>query len=351
MGGNDIRTEDFDYPLPQELIAQEPLERRDCSRLLVLRRDSEPGEGLQHRRFHDLPDYLSEGDCLVLNDTRVMAARLLGQKVPGGARAEVLLLGPGATEGQWRALLRRRRRFPPGTVIAIEGAGFSARVEAFTGDGQAILSMEASDEDVRQIMKDRGQVPLPPYIDEALEDPERYQTVYSESEGSVAAPTAGLHFTPELLSRIEEKGISLARITLHVGHGTFRPIREDRVSHHRMHSESYSITPKAAGEINDARFRGGRVVASGTTVVRTLESACGEDGKVIPGQGETDLFIYPGFHFRVVDLLITNFHLPRSSLLVLVSALAGRERIMAAYREAIRRKYRFYSLGDAMLIL
>lgn len=344
------RTEAFDYQLPEDLIAQEPLARRDESRLLVLRRDLPPGEGLEHRRFSDLPAYLKAGDCLVLNDTRVMAARLTGEKVPGGARAEVLLLGP-SSRSHWRALLRRRRRFPPGTELILAEGRLRARVVEFLPSGQALLEMEAPEGEVFSLMRSRGEVPLPPYVHRSLDDSERYQTVYAAEEGSVAAPTAGLHFTPGLLQTIQELGIRVARVTLHVGPGTFQPVRVERPREHRMHRESFRVPPEAAELVNSSRAAGGRVVAAGTTVVRTLEAACDQEGRLRPGAGETDLFIYPGYRFRCVGVMITNFHLPRSTLLMLVSALAGRERIMAAYREAIRERYRFYSFGDAMLIL
>ncbi|MGI9952661.1 tRNA preQ1(34) S-adenosylmethionine ribosyltransferase-isomerase QueA [Moorellaceae bacterium AZ2] len=341
-----MRVEEFDYYLPPELIAQEPVEPRDASRLLVLHRQD---GRLEHRRFYDLPRYLEKGDILVLNDTRVIPARLFGRKAGTGGRVEVLLLNPLGGD-RWETLVRPGRRVPPGTQLIFGEGELEARVLASTAEGGRVLKFayQGSWED---LLAKLGQVPLPPYIHRELPDPERYQTVYARHPGSAAAPTAGLHFTPRLLEKIREKGVEVAHILLHVGLGTFRPVKEEIVEKHRMHAEYYIVLPETAEAINNARARGGRVVAVGTTVVRTLETVATRDGLICPGEGYTDLFIYPGYHFKAVDCLITNFHLPRSTLLMLVSAFAGREKILQAYRVAVEEGYRFFSFGDAMLIL
>ncbi|GFN23194.1 tRNA preQ1(34) S-adenosylmethionine ribosyltransferase-isomerase QueA [Thermanaeromonas sp. C210] len=341
-----MRVEEFDYYLPPELIAQEPVEPRDSSRLLVLhRRDGR----LEHRRFYDLPQYLEKGDILVLNDTRVIPARLFGRKAGTGGRVEVLLLSPLGGD-RWETLVRPGRRVPPGTRLIFGQGELEARVLSTTDEGGRVLEFayRGSWED---ILARLGRVPLPPYIRRELPDPERYQTVYARHPGSAAAPTAGLHFTPRLLEKIREKGVEVASILLHVGLGTFRPVKEETVEKHRMHAEYYIVLPETAEAINKARARGGRVVAVGTTVVRTLETVATPEGRISPGEGYTDLFIYPGYSFKAVDCLITNFHLPRSTLLMLVSAFAGREKILQAYRVAVEEGYRFFSFGDAMLIL
>lgn len=365
-----MRTDSFDYQLPEDLIAQAPCEPRDASRLLVLPRGGDAGGGAPaHRAFRDLPSLLRPGDLLVVNDTRVMPARLLGRRAGGGV-AEVLLLHPAGAD-RWRALVRPAARLHPGRRILFgdpgpHGPPLAAVVEERFPEGEALLRFEVEAvggmDSPTDLLRRLGQVPLPPYIRDELSDPERYQTVYGREEGSVAAPTAGLHFTPALLEAVAAAGVSVARVTLHVGPGTFRPVRAERVEEHRMHAEHYRVHPEAAAAVAAARARGGRVIAVGTTAARTLEAAAlasaaaGDDGgddsgPVAAGEGWTDLFIYPGYRFRVVDGLLTNFHLPRSTLLMLVCAFAGRERVLAAYAEAVWHRYRFYSFGDAMLIV
>ncbi len=361
-----MRTDQFDYDLPRELIAQKPAEPRDASRLLVLRSDG----GLDHRFFRDLPGYLEAGDLIVLNQTRVLRARLVGRKEPTGGRVEVLLLRPVATSSagwseswEWEALVRPGRRLRPGAELVFEGPAATpgaavrrlyGRVTARTAAGGRVISFRpaVAGESFGGVVEALGEIPLPPYITRPLDDPERYQTVYSSAHGSVAAPTAGLHFTPGVLERLRDKGVAEARVTLHIGLDTFRPVREQNVEDHRMHSEWFEVPARTVQSVAACRDRGGKVVACGTTVVRTLEAAADPEapGLVRPGCGRTTLFIYPGYRFRVVDRVLTNFHLPRSSLLMLTSAFGGTERIMAAYREAARMKYRFYSFGDAMLI-
>lgn len=335
---------DYDYVLPPELIAQEPVEPRDMSRLMVVRRAS--GE-LEHRRFRDLVEYLDPGDLLVLNDTRVLPARLVGRKATGG-HVEVLLVKHLGGD-RWEALAKPSRRLPPGTELTF-GGRLRVVLEGYGSAQTRIVRLEA-DGDVWEALHAVGQVPLPPYIERPLADPERYQTVYARHEGSAAAPTAGLHFTEELFRRLDARGVRRAYVTLHVGIGTFRPVTVERVRDHVMHSEWYRVPPETAALVNETKAAGRRVVAVGTTSCRTLESAAAPDGTVTPGAGETSLFIYPGYRFRVIDALITNFHLPRSTLLMLVAAFAGKELTDRAYREAVERRYRFYSLGDAMLIL
>jgi len=330
---------EFDYDLPEELIAQEPLAQRDSSRLMVLHRDGD----LEHRRFHDLPEYLEDGDCLVLNDTRVLPARLLGTREGTGGRVELLLVeATGASE--WLVLAKPARGLKPGTGVVFPG-GLRAKVLRTGAAGERVVSFSGVP-DLMEALKDLGKVPLPPYIRREIQDPERYQTVYGCHEGSCAAPTAGLHFTPELLERVRQAGCHVARVTLHVGPGTFQPVRTERVKDHVMHFERYWVPGETARAVNEAK----RVVAVGTTSTRTLEASA-QGGRVAAGEGRTDLFIYPGYHFRVVGALVTNFHLPRSTLLMLVAAFAGTGRVMEAYREAVRLRYRFFSFGDAMLIL
>lgn len=341
-----MQLEDFDYNLPPELIAQTPLPRRDESRLLVLKRQTGV---IEHRVFRDLPSYLRSGDVLVLNDTRVLPARLIGRRARTGGRVEALLLrevGP----DEWEVLVKPGRRCPEGEELIFGEGKLTARVLSRTPEGGRIVSFSAAGGSFREVLDKVGRVPLPPYIHGELEDENRYQTVYARHPGSAAAPTAGLHFTPDLLARIKEQGVEITYLTLHVGLGTFRPVREERIEEHRMHAELYTVTPEAASCINAAKSQGRRVVAVGTTVVRTLETA-GRNGRVEAGSQWTDLFIYPGFEFKIVDALVTNFHLPKSTLLMLVSAFAGRERILGAYEEAVRRRYRFFSFGDAMLIV
>jgi S-adenosylmethionine:tRNA ribosyltransferase-isomerase len=337
-----MRVSDFDYVLPEQLIAQEPLPQRDACRLLVLDRTT---GSLAHRHFFDLPEILRPDDLLVVNDSKVLPARLFGRKTTGG-RVEVLLLRR-ITPESWWALTRPGLR--PGQAVHF-GATLAATVAAVEADGQCRLGFNQEGPALDEAIHLLGQLPVPPYIKTPLAHPEDYQTVYAREEGSVAAPTAGLHFSPELLDRLAGQGIEVARLTLHVGIGTFRPMKVDEVAQHHMHAEAFEVSPTAAELINRAQRSGRRVVAVGTTVVRTLEAIADESGQVVPGRGETSLFIVPGYRFRCVDALITNFHLPRSTLLMLVAALAGRDRILAAYQTAVESGYRFYSFGDAMLI-
>ncbi|MDT8436721.1 MAG: tRNA preQ1(34) S-adenosylmethionine ribosyltransferase-isomerase QueA [Gemmatimonadota bacterium] len=343
------RTADFDYELPPRLIARRPAARRDASRLLVLDRAT---GAVSDRRFTDLPDFLAPGDVLVLNDTRVFPARLVGRK-PTGAPAEVLLLRPAAGDPDgraWEALVRPGGKLKPGRVVEV-AEGFAVRIEDSRADGSRRVRLEGEG-DPRALIERHGRVPLPPYLrrDADEEDRVRYQTVYAAREGSVAAPTAGLHFTPELLARIEARGVAVERVTLHVGVGTFRPVDAERPADHRLHAEWWEMRPDVAERLVGRRAAGGRVWAVGTTAARTLETAARADGTYRAGSGWTDLFIYPPYDFRGLDGLLTNFHLPRSSLLMLVAALAGTERVLAAYRHAAREAYRFYSYGDAMLV-
>jgi S-adenosylmethionine:tRNA ribosyltransferase-isomerase len=375
-----MRTDDFDYSLPQELIAQTPIEPRDASRLLVVHRD---GGAIEHRRFYELGEYLRPGDLLVANESRVLPARIFGRKVPSGGKVEALLLRsvplPG-DEGEpltWEALVSPGRRIQDGTRLRFgegdneEGAYIEAEVVSRTELGGRLLRFA---QPPRSYLTALGEMPLPPYIHEKLSDPERYQTVYASTEGSAAAPTAGLHFTQGLIDRLREQGIGFATVTLHVGLDTFRPVHEERIEDHLMHREWYSLGDDAAQAINRARAAGGRIVAVGTTSVRVLETAARASGRsqesgirsqesgatenrypmlftLQPSEGWTDLFITPGYQFRLVDALITNFHLPKTTLLMLVSALVGQQLLMRAYAEAVRERYRFYSFGDAMLIL
>ncbi|MCI8374191.1 MAG: tRNA preQ1(34) S-adenosylmethionine ribosyltransferase-isomerase QueA [Lachnospiraceae bacterium] len=340
-----MKTSDFYYDLPKELIAQDPLEDRSSSRLLVLNRRS--GER-EHRVFRELPDFLNPGDCLVVNDTRVIPARLMGVKEGTGAGIEVLLLKR-CEDQMWETLVKPGKKARPGARISF-GDGLLV--------GEVLEVVEEGNRRIRftyegifeEILDQLGQMPLPPYITHQLKDKNRYQTVYARHEGSAAAPTAGLHFTPELLKEVEEKGVKLAHVTLHVGLGTFRPVKVEDVTQHHMHSEFYWIEEAQARLINETKASGGRVICVGTTSCRTLESAADEEGVLHAGSGWTDIFIYPGYRFKMMDALITNFHLPESTLLMLVSAFAGKERVMAAYEEAVREGYRFFSFGDAMLI-
>jgi S-adenosylmethionine:tRNA ribosyltransferase-isomerase len=342
------RTSDYDFHLPPEQIAQQPAARRDASRLLVV--DRAAGT-LAHRSFTDLVDYVAPGDVIVLNETRVFPARLLGHK-PSGAAAEIFLLHPHqGDELTWTALVRPGGKLKPGRTVDV---GPELRVEILesTPTGERVVRLHTA-LPLTEALDRYGSIPLPPYVDRAAteEDRERYQTVYARERGSVAAPTAGLHFTPELLASLQSKGVAVARMVLHVGVGTFRPVETDDPAEHRMHSEWYRIPPEAAATINAARAAGGAVWAVGTTVVRTLESAASTDGSLAAGEGWTDIFIRPPYRFKVVDRLVTNFHLPRSTLLMLVSAFAGYERTMEVYREAVREGYRFFSYGDAMALL
>ena len=340
-----MKTSDFYYDLPQELIAQDPLEDRSSSRLLVL--DRETGE-MEHRVFRDITEYLRPGDCLVVNNTKVIPARLLGVKEDTGAGIEILLLKRKA-DNVWETLVKPGKKARPGARIVFGDGILKGEVLEVVDEGNRLIRFEY--EGIFEEILDRlGQMPLPPYITHQLKDKNRYQTVYAEHDGSAAAPTAGLHFTPELLEEIQAKGVRLAHVTLHVGLGTFRPVKVEDVSQHHMHSEYYVVEEEQARLINDTRAAGGRVICVGTTSCRTLESAADEDGILRAGSGWTDIFIYPGYRFKIMDALITNFHLPESTLLMLVSAFADKEKIMKAYEEAVRQRYRFFSCGDAMFI-
>lgn len=340
-----MRKEDFNFDLPQELIAQDPLEDRSSSRLLVL--DKETGK-TEHHVFREIIDYLEAGDCLVINDTKVIPARLIGSKIGTDAKIEVLLLKRKEND-VWETLVKPGKKAKIGTRISFGDGLLVGEVVDIVEEGNRLIHFEY--EGIFEEILDRlGQMPLPPYITHQLEDKNRYQTVYAKHSGSAAAPTAGLHFTPELLKKIEEKGVQIARVTLHVGLGTFRPVKVDNILEHHMHSEFYQIEEEAAEKINTAKANGKRVIAVGTTSCRTIESAAKEDGTIAPVSGWTDIFIYPGYQFKVLDCLITNFHLPESTLVMLVSALAGREHVLNAYEEAIKERYRFFSFGDAMFI-
>ncbi|MBI2915059.1 MAG: tRNA preQ1(34) S-adenosylmethionine ribosyltransferase-isomerase QueA [Firmicutes bacterium] len=337
---------EFDYALPQELIAQRPAVPRDASRLLVVRREA---ASLEHKSFRDIRGLLDPGDVLVLNDTRVMPWRLVGRKSDTGGRLELLLLEERG-DGLWEALVRPGRAKPGLSVVFGSGTLTAELRERFAGDGGKWLVSLRAQGDVRDAVASLGTVPLPPYIKEPVRHPEEYQTVYASQEGSVAAPTAGLHFTPELLLEISRRGVGVTRITLHVGPGTFRPVRCQRVEEHRMDEERYVVGQDTADSIHKARSRGKRVVAVGTSATRVLETVASKTGEISPGHGRTGAFLYPGHRFKVVDALITNFHLPRSTPLILACAFGGRELVLQAYREAIGLGYRFYSFGDAMLI-
>lgn len=341
-----MRKEDFYFDLPEELIAQDPLEDRSSSRLLVL--DKETGE-VEHHVFKDVIDYLEPGDCLVINETKVIPARLFGAKVGTDAKIEVLLLKRGDND-TWETLVRPGKKAKVGTRISFGEGLLVGEVVDVVEEGNRLIRFEYEGI-FEEILDQLGQMPLPPYITHQLEDKNRYQTVYAKHSGSAAAPTAGLHFTPELLQKIEDKGIEIARVTLHVGLGTFRPVKVENILEHHMHSEFYMVSSEAAEKINRAKDNGKRVVCVGTTSCRTVESAADENGRMKECSGWTEIFIYPGYEFKVLDCLITNFHLPESTLVMLVSALAGREQVLAAYDEAIKERYRFFSFGDAMLLL
>ena len=341
-----LKTSDYYFDLPKELIAQDPLEDRSASRLLVL--DQRTGS-IEHKVFRDILQYLTPGDCLVLNDTRVIPARLLGVKEDTGAAVEVLLLKR-REKDVWEALVRPGKKLRPGARVTFGDGRLQAEILDVVEEGNRLVQF--SYEGIwEEVLDSLGEMPLPPYITHKLLDKNRYQTVYAKYEGSAAAPTAGLHFTKELLAEVEAMGVDLAYVTLHVGLGTFRPVKVDNVKEHHMHSEFYQITKEAADKINRAKESGHRVICVGTTSCRTVESAADEKGRLTACSGNTDIFIYPGYRFKVLDGLITNFHLPESTLVMLVSALAGRENILSAYREAIRERYRFFSFGDAMLIV
>ena len=340
-----MKTSDFYFDLPQELIAQDPLEDRSSSRLLLVNKNT--GE-TKHEVFRNVIDYLHPGDCLVLNNTKVIPARLMGVKEDTGATIEVLLLKR-REKDVWETLVKPGKKAKPGTRLTFGDGSLKAEVLDVVEEGNRLIRFFY--EGIFEEVLDRlGEMPLPPYITHKLQDKNRYQTVYAKYEGSAAAPTAGLHFTTELLEKIAEKGVDIAYVTLPVGLGTFRPVKEENILEHHMHSEYYQVTDEAAGKINRAKERGNRVICVGTTSCRTVESAAGEDGRVEAGCDNTEIFIYPGYRFKVLDCLITNFHLPESTLVMLVSALAGRENVLHAYEEAIAEKYRFFSFGDAMFI-
>ena len=355
-----MKKSDFYFDLPQELIAQTPLEQRDASRLLHLNKTS--GE-LEHRHFYDLPEYLHAGDCLVMNDSRVLPARLFGHRPTGGSVEVVLLRDLG--QGNWECLTRPGRKTPPGTHISFGEGELSAEVISAAEDGNKILHFNYEGIFL-EILEHLGHMPLPPYIKEELQDAERYQTVYSREVGSAAAPTAGLHFTPEIFAALEAKGVKRVAVTLHVGPGTFRPVKADNIEDHQMDYEAFSVSPEAAEAINACKARGGRVFCVGSTTVRTLETVAAgledvksksekvksvEDNVVVPGTGASNIFIYPPYRFRVCDCMLTNFHLPQSTLIMMVSALAGRERVLCAYAMAVQKNYMFFSYGDCMLIV
>ncbi len=340
-----MKTSDFYFDLPEELIAQDPLEDRSASRLLVL--NKETGE-TEHKIFRDIVNLIDPGDCLVLNNTRVIPARLLGVKEDTGAHVEVFLLKK-LTKDTWETLVKPGKKLKPGARVVFGDGLLKATILDTMEEGARKVLFEY-DGIFEEVLDKLGEMPLPPYITHKLKDRDRYQTVYARYDGSAAAPTAGLHFTNELLAELEAKGVRIAYVTLHVGLGTFRPVKVDDVTNHHMHSEHYVVTEEAADIINSTKANGGRVICVGTTSCRTIESASDDTGKVIPGESDTQIFIYPGYSFKVLDALITNFHLPESTLVMLVSALAGKDNIMKAYREAIDLKYRFFSFGDAMFI-
>lgn len=340
-----MKTQDFYYDLPEELIAQTPLEKRDHSRLLTMNRQD---GSLEHRHFYDILDYLKPGDCLVMNNSRVLPARLLGRRIPTGGAVEVLLLRDKG-EGVWECLTKPGRKTPVGTELSFGDGILTAEVVGALEDGNKLVRFKY-DGIFLEVLERLGKMPLPPYIKAELEDAERYQTVYSKVNGSAAAPTAGLHFTQELLRAIEQKGVRLAYVTLHVGLGTFRPVKAENINEHHMHSEFCMMDAKTARIINSTKEQGGRVICVGTTSCRTLESLADENGRFSESSAWTEIFIYPGYRFKAMDALITNFHLPESTLVMLVSAFAGRENILNAYSEAVKERYRFFSFGDAMFL-
>ncbi len=340
-----MKVTDFDYDLPEELIAQDPLEKRSNSRLMVL--DKNTGE-ISHQHFYDIKNYLKAGDCLVINNTRVIPARLYGARVGSGGKVEILLLKR-KSDNVWECLVKPGKKARPGMEISFGDGLLLGKITDIVDEGNRLI--EFSYEGIfEEILDKLGEMPLPPYITHRLEDRDRYQTVYAKYDGSAAAPTAGLHFTPELLSEIKAMGVKVAEVTLHVGLGTFRPVKEEEVLDHHMHSEYYEITQEACDIINETKANGGRVISVGTTSTRTLESAAVAGQPLVPKSGWTEIFIYPGYEFKVIDGLITNFHLPQSTLIMLVSALAGREHVLHAYEVAVKERYRFFSFGDAMLI-
>ncbi len=337
---------DFYYELPKELIAQDPLVDRSGSRLMVLNKED---GSISHRIFRDLTEYLQPGDCLVINNTKVLPARLFGKKAETGAVIELLLLKR-LSGDRWETLVKPGRKAKIGTKLQFGDGLLNGEIVDIVAEGNRVIQF-SYDGIFEQILDQLGEMPLPPYITHQLEDKQRYQTVYAKQEGSAAAPTAGLHFTPQLLEQIQQKGVEIAQVTLHVGLGTFRPVKAQQVADHQMHSEFYELTKEQADKINCAKAEGHRVIAVGTTSTRTLESIADASGFVKAASGWTQIFIYPGYHFRCIDALVTNFHLPESTLIMLVSALAGREQVLAAYAQAVQEKYRFFSFGDAMLII
>ena len=340
-----MKTSDFDFYLPEELIAQHPLEKRDYSKLMVL--DKETGK-IEHKHFYNVIEYLNQGDTLVLNNTRVMPARLIGEKAESGGKIEFLLLK--RIEGdKWECLAKPGKRAKIGTEFVFGKGKLKCKVVDIVEEGNRIIEF-SYDGIFEQVLDELGEMPLPPYITERLDDKERYQTVYSKEQGSAAAPTAGLHFTKELLEEVKKKGVNIAYVTLHVGLGTFRPVKVDDVNEHVMHSEFYNLEEEDAKIINDTKKRGNKIISVGTTSTRTLETIGDENGFVKAQSGWTNIFIYPGYEFKVVDKLITNFHLPESTLIMLVSALSGKEKVMNAYNEAVKERYRFFSFGDSMII-
>lgn len=341
-----FRLSDYDYDLPERLIAQTPLQDRSASRMMVLNRQD---KSISHKHFSDVLDYLKAGDCLVLNDTKVIPARLYGEKENTGAHIEIVLLKR-LSDTRWEVMTRPGKKAKPGVRFVFGSGELKCTVERVIDDGLRIVDFEF--EGIFEEVLDRlGQMPLPPYITEKLEDKNRYQTVYAKNSGSAAAPTAGLHFTKELLEKIKEMGVKVVYLTLHVGLGTFRPVKVEDITTHKMHSEFFQISEEAAKAVNETKKNGGRIIAVGTTSTRTLETAANEAGEITPSSGWTDIFIYPGYKFKAVDALITNFHLPESTLLMLVSALYDREEVLRAYKEAVKEEYRFFSFGDAMLIV
>ena len=340
-----MKTSDFYYDLPQELIAQTPLDKRDTSRLMTLDRAT---GAVEHHHFYELPDFLNPGDCLILNDSRVLPARLLGQRLPGGGACEVLLLIDRGDK-TWECLVRPGRKMRTGAKLSFGNGELTAEVVEELPDGNRMVRFDYEGIFL-EVLEHLGKMPLPPYIKEELQDQERYQTVYSKVVGSAAAPTAGLHFTPELLEKIAAKGVGIGYVTLHMGLGTFRPVKEDTIEDHEMHSEYCVIPQETADLINRTKANGGRCICVGTTSCRTLESWAADDGHMEAKAGWTKIYIYPGYRFKVMDGLVTNFHLPESTLIMLVSAFAGREHVLAAYQEAVKERYRFFSFGDAMFL-
>ena len=340
-----MKTSDFYFDLPEELIAQDPLEDRTSSRLLVL--DKTTGQ-TEHHVFRDILDMVGPGDCMVLNNTKVIPARLYGEKEDTGAGIEILLLKR-LEKDVWECLVKPGKKCKPGARILFGDGRLKAEIKETKDDGNRLIAFEY--EGIwEEVLDALGEMPLPPYITHKLQDKNRYQTVYAKYEGSAAAPTAGLHFTKDLLEQIEAKGVKIAYVTLHVGLGTFRPVKVDDVTNHHMHSEYYEVTEETANIVNETKANGGRIICVGTTSCRTVESASTEDGILHPGCGNTEIFIYPGYKFKILDALITNFHLPESTLVMLVSALAGKEQVLSAYEEAVRERYRFFSFGDAMFV-